>query len=104
MKKRILSIMTVFAMIFTLLPTTAFAANNITNLIVGNTTVVEDGDVHENTTGDGWSYDSGNNILTLTDADITGVASTYYGAGIYVEGDITIMLIGSSSITEFSRL
>lgn len=99
MKKRILSIMTVFAMIFTLLPTTAFAANNITNLIVGNTTVVEDGDVHENTTGDGWSYDSENNILTLTDADITGVASTYFGAGIYVEGDLTIMLIGSSSIT-----
>lgn len=99
MKKRILSIMTVFAMIFTLLPTTAFAANNITKLNVGNTTVVEGGDVHENTTGDGWSYDSENNILTLTDADITGVASTYFGAGIYVEGDITIMLIGSSSIT-----
>lgn len=84
-------------------------AGNPTTLTVGGTNVQSGGywttdengklTATESTTDYNVKYDSATGTLTLKDATITGVASTYFGAGIYVEGDLTIMLIGSSSIT-----
>lgn len=84
-------------------------AGNPTTLTVGGTNVQSGGywttdgsgklTATDSTTDYNVKYDSATGTLTLKDATITGVASTYFGAGIYVEGDITIMLIGSSSIT-----
>ena len=84
-------------------------AGNPTTLTVGDTEVLNGGywttdgsgklTATDSTTDYNVKYDSATGTLTLKDATITGVASTYFGAGIYVEGDLTIMLIGSSSIT-----
>lgn len=84
-------------------------AANPTTLTVGGTNVQSGGywttDESGTLTPDGASADNynvyydGNGTLTLKDATITGEASTNFGAGIYVEGDLTIMLIDSSTIT-----
>lgn len=82
-------------------------AGNPTTLTVGDTDVLNGGYWTTNADGtlteasaDNYNvYYDGNGTLTLKGATINGVASTYFGAGIYVEGDLTIMLIGSSSIT-----
>lgn len=72
----------------------------LTNLVVGGVTVVEDGQTTENTSGQGWSYDVDSNTLTLNNATINGTATTgYVGAGIYAVGDLTIVLEGSSTVT-----
>ena len=71
----------------------------LSKLVVGNTTVVENSQTTENTSGQGWNYDVDNNTLTLTDANITGTSSTDYGAAIYAVGDLTIELEGSSNAT-----
>lgn len=92
-----------------LLPLAARAAAP-TTLTVGGTDVLNGGywttDAESGTlTPDGASADNynvyydGNGTLTLKDATINGEASTNFGAGIYVEGDLTIMLIDSSTIT-----
>ena len=75
------------------------AQATLTDLTVADTEVVKEGNVIGTTTGNCWSYDAASNTLTLTDANITGVASTNFGAGIYAEGDLTIVLEGSSTIT-----
>lgn len=72
-----------------------WAANDPTTLVVGGTTVVENGTVGETTSGEGWSYADG--VLTLTNATITGTSSTDFGAAIYAAGDLTIVLNGSST-------
>lgn len=74
-----------------------WAANDPTTLVVGGTSVVANGTVSETTSGEGWSYADG--VLTLTNATITGMSSTDYGAAIYAAGDLTIVLNGSSSAT-----
>ena len=82
-------------------------AGNPTTLTVGGTNVLNGGYWTTNADGtlteasaDNYNvYYDGSGTLTLKDATITGVASTYFGAGIYVEGDLTIMLIDSSTIT-----
>ena len=74
-------------------------AAQLTSLIVDDTTVVENSQTTENTSGQGWSYDVDSNTLTLKDANITGDSSTNFGAGIYAEGDLTIVLEGSSTVT-----
>ena len=92
-----------------LLPLAARAAGNPTTLTVGGTDVLSGGywttdgsgklTATDSTTDYNVKYDSATGTLTLKDATITGEASTNFGAGIYVEGDLTIMLIDSSTIT-----
>lgn len=72
----------------------------LSKLVVGGTTVVENSQTTENTSGQGWSYDVDSNTLTLKDATINGTDTIgHVGAGIYAEGDLTIVLEGSSTVT-----
>ena len=72
----------------------------LSKLVVGGTTVVENSQTTENTSGQGWSYDVDSNTLTLNEATINGTDTTgHVGAGIYAEGDLTIVLEGSSTVT-----
>lgn len=94
-----------------LLPLAARAAGNPTTLTVGGTDVLNGGywttDAESGTlTADGASADNynvyydGNGTLTLKDATINGTNTTgHVGAGIYAEGDLTIVLEGSSTVT-----
>jgi hypothetical protein len=86
-------------------------AGNPTTLTVGGTNVLSGGywttDAESGTlTPDGASADNynvyydGNGTLTLKDATINGTDITgHVGAGIYAEGDLTIVLEGSSTVT-----
>lgn len=86
-------------------------AGNPTTLTVGGTNVQSGGywttDTESGTlTPDGASADNynvyydGNGTLTLKDATINGTDITgHVGAGIYAEGDLTIVLEGSSTVT-----
>lgn len=86
-------------------------AGNPTTLTVGGTNVLNGGywttDAESGTlTPDGASADNynvyydGNGTLTLKDATINGTDITgHVGAGIYAEGDLTIVLEGSSTVT-----
>lgn len=72
----------------------------LSKLVVGGTTVVENSQTTENTSGQGWSYDVNSNTLTLKDATINGTDTIgHVGAGIYAGGDLTIVLEGSSTVT-----
>lgn len=93
-----------------LLPLAARAAGNPTTLTVGGTDVQSGGywttDESGTLTPDGASADNynvyydGNGTLTLKDATINGTNTTgHVGAGIYAEGDLTIVLEGSSTVT-----
>lgn len=86
-------------------------AGNPTTLTVGGTDVLNGGywttDAESGTlTPDGASADNynvhydGNGTLTLKDATINGTGTvSYVGAGIYAEGDLTIVLEGSNTVT-----
>lgn len=86
-------------------------AGNPTTLTVGGTDVLNGGywttDAESGTlTPDGASADNynvyydGNGTLTLKGATINGTNTTgHVGAGIYAEGDLTIVLEGSSTVT-----
>ena len=86
-------------------------AGNPTTLTVGGTDVLSGGYWKTNADGtltaDGASadnynvkYDSATGTLTLKDATINGTNTTgHVGAGIYAEGDLTIVLEGSSTVT-----
>ena len=79
------------------------------NLTVGGTNVLDGGywttdesgklTATESTTDYNVKYDSATGTLTLKDANITGDSSTNFSAGIYAEGDLTIVLEGSSTVT-----
>lgn len=108
MKRRILSIFCVLALCLGLLPTVALAGNP-TTLTVGGTSVLGGGYWTTNETGtltaEGASADNynvyydGDGTLTLNNATINGTATTgHVGAGIYAEGDLTIVLEGSSTV------
>lgn len=72
----------------------------LSKLVVGGTTVVENSQTTENTSGQGWSYDVDSNTLTLDNATINGTDTIgHVGTGIYAEGDLTIVLEGSSTVT-----
>lgn len=84
-------------------------AGNPTNLTVGGTSVLNGGYWKTNADGtltaDGASADNynvhydGNGTLTLKDATIKGTNTIgHVGAGIYAEGDLTIVLEGSSTV------
>ena len=84
-------------------------AGNPTTLTVGGTNALNGGYWMTNADGtltpDGASADNynvyydGSGTLTLKDANITGDSSANFGAGIYAEGDLTIVLEGSSTVT-----
>ena len=82
-------------------------AGNPTTLTVGGTDVLNGGYWTTNADGtlteasaDNYNvYYDGNGTLTLKDANITGDSSTNFSAGIYAEGDLTIVLEGSSTVT-----
>lgn len=85
-------------------------AGNPTTLTVGGTNVLSGGYWTTNADGtltaDGASADNynvhydGNGTLTLKDATINGTNTIgHVGAGIYAEGDLTIVLEGSSTVT-----
>ena len=84
-------------------------AGNPTTLTVGGTNALNGGYWLTNADGtltpDGASADNynvyydGNGTLTLKGATINGTSSTTLGAGIYAEGDLTIVLEGSSTVT-----
>ena len=84
-------------------------AGNPTTLTVGGTSVLGGGcwttdengklTATESTTDYNVKYDSATGTLTLKDANITGDSSTNFSAGIYAEGDLTIVLEGSSTVT-----
>ncbi len=84
-------------------------AGNPTTLTVGGTDVLSGGYWKTNADGtltaDGASadnynvkYDSATGTLTLKGATINGTSSSTVGAGIYAEGDLTIVLEGSSTV------
>lgn len=109
MKRRILSIFCVLALCLGLLPTVALAGNP-TTLTVGGTTITSSGYWTTNADGtltaDGASADNYNvyydatGTLTLDNATINGTDTIgHVGAGIYAEGDLTIVLEGSSTVT-----
>lgn len=82
-------------------------AGNPTTLTVGGTNVLNGGYWTTNADGtlteasaDNYNvYYDGSGTLTLKDANITGDSSTNFGAGIHAEGDLTIVLEGSSTVT-----
>ena len=75
-------------------------AAQLTSLIVDGTTVVESSTVGSTTSGTGWTYDVDSNTLTLKDATINGTDTIgHVGAGIYADGDLTIVLEGISTVT-----
>lgn len=82
-------------------------AGNPTTLTVGGTNVQSGGYWTTNADGtlteasaDNYNvYYDGSGTLTLKDANITGDSSTNFGAGIHAEGDLTIVLEGSSTVT-----
>ena len=57
-----------------------------------------------NSSGEGWSYDANNNVLTLDNYNYSSAAVQVNGiyAGIYSESDLTINLVGTSTIRETS--
>ena len=94
-----------FALMLSLLPgmsLTALAATSY-NVWIGGVEVTSD-----NSSGTGWSYDSGSNTLTLNGYQYSGdgykYESTYGGYGgnyaaIYAKQDLTISLTGESTVT-----
>lgn len=83
-------------------------AGNPTNLTVGGTSVLNGGYWKTNadgtlTEGSADNYNvhyDGNGTLTLKDANIKGTNTIgHVGAGIYAEGNLTIVLEGSSTVT-----
>lgn len=81
-------------------------AGNPTTLTVGSTNVLNGGYWTTNADGtlteasaDNYNvYYDGNGTLTLKGATINGTSSSTVGAGIYAEGDLTIVLEGSSTV------
>ena len=91
-----------------LLPLAARAAGNPTTLTVGGTnalnggywTTDESGTLTEASADNYNVYYDGNGTLTLKGATINGTNIIgHVGAGIYAEGDLTIVLEGSSTVT-----
>ena len=111
MKRRMLSILCVLCLVVAMLPPVTASAAAPTTLTVGGTDVLsgsywltnaDDGTL----TADGASADNynvyydGNGTLTLKGATINGTNIIgHVGAGIYAEGDLTIVLEGSSTVT-----
>ena len=109
MKQRALSIICALALVVAMLPPVTASAAGLSTLTVGGTSVLGGGYWTTNETGtltaEGASADNynvyydGDGTLTLNNATINGTATTgHVGAGIYAEGDLTIVLEGSSTV------
>lgn len=109
MKRRILSILCVLALCLGLLPPVTASAAAPSTLTVGGTTITSSGYWTTNADGtltadmasaDNYNvYYDGDGTLTLKDATINGTDIIgHVGAGIYAEGDLTIVVEGSSTV------
>ena len=100
-KRRILAVFLAAAMLLTMLPTVAFAANATTLKI--NRVDMLDG-VERSFGGGTAQYDSATNTLTLNNIsldydDKTPGGGDYGQAAIYISGDLNIELVGENIIT-----
>jgi len=111
MKKRILSIVIILCMVFTLIPTTSLAATQLTTLNIGgiNVPLPSDGNItysNTDTTDSIWwvSNSGGSYTLTLNNANILTNYSFllhdfyHYTAAIYADGDLNLILQGTSTV------
>lgn len=109
MKRRMISILCVLCLVVAMLPPVTASAAAPTTLTVGGTNVLGGGCWTTNADGtltaEGASADNynvhydGNGTLTLDNATINGTNTIgHVGAGIYAEGDLTIVLEGSSTV------
>ena len=106
-----ISILCVLCLVVAMLPPVTASAAAPTTLTVGGTNVLDGGCWKTSESGilttEGASesdynvkYDSATGTLTLKDATINGTKTIgHVGAGIYAEGDLTIVLEGSSTVT-----
>lgn len=110
MKQRALSIICALTLVVAMLPPVTASAAAPSTLTVGGTTITSSGYWTTNADGtltaEGASADNynvyydGDGTLTLKDATINGTNTIgHVGAGIYAEGDLTIVLEGSSTVT-----
>ncbi|MDO4541162.1 MAG: hypothetical protein Q4B48_08770, partial [Syntrophomonadaceae bacterium] len=93
--------------LFPIFPATTLAASTV---IVGDTDVTVGSETMWTTNGSstltGGATDANynvkyeNGVLTLRGANITGVDTTTYGAAIYADGDLTIVLEATASVLE----
>ena len=110
MKKKVISVLLVLCMVFTLIPVTVKAARALTELHIGsiNVTLPDNGNtVYSNTdTSDStwWvSNNSGSYTLTLKDSNISTSyisiqSSLGKTAAIYANGDLNLVLQGTSTV------
>ncbi len=111
MKRRILCIICVLCLVVAMLPPVTASAAGPSTLTVGGTDVLsgsywltnaDDGTLTDDgASADNYNvkYDSATGTLTLKDATINGTNTIgHVGAGIYAEGDLTIVLEGSSTV------
>lgn len=106
--KKLIALLLMLAMVLSVMPMSAIAAEEeteermpVTKLYVGSVNALE------TPHGDGWSFDAATNTLTLNNCTLMEsmlhVQTDEYGtdrsdAMIYVEGDLTIELIGTNSV------
>lgn len=87
MTKKGIALLLTICLLFTILPATAFAEAS-TTITIGGTSI---GALSANQSGTGWSWSSADQTLTLD--------SAYVGGSITSDGDLSIMLDGSVSIS-----
>lgn len=94
-KKRTLAVVLAVAMLMTLLPTMAFAAETTVTI---NGTELTSGEPFE--CGEGTAiFDSANKTLTLNNATIEHTASSSGAYALRISGELKIILIGENKIT-----
>ena len=104
MKKRILSMLLAIAMVCSLLPTVAFAAETTYDLWVGGVQVTsanKDNIVVPDATGTA-TYDHDSKTLTLDNFSYEGQGYVYdypWCAAIFSKNDLTVKVVGSNTVT-----
>lgn len=102
MKKRVIGLLLALVLLMSLLPAGAMASggegeSGLTELWVNGVNMLNDPYTVECGEDGGYaSYDKDSNTLTLNMAKITKKDS--HGCGIYSDGDLTIMLVGTSTV------
>lgn len=88
MKKRILGIIVCILMVMTLLPNVALAAPDTTGIDVSEATA--------DASGDGWTWNNADKVLTLFGVDIS--VDIYEGYAIYLPDGATVELVGYNKV------